>query len=389
MAVQIHGEDGRVARMLESIFMRAHQARASDIHFESLPSSFRIRFRIDGLLHEQTPIPRNFRAAVISRLKVQAGLDISEKRLPQDGAFTELLRGERINCRLSTFPGESGEKVVVRLLSRIGAHELGDLGMEESMAQRLYDVVSRPQGMVLVTGPTGCGKTSTLYSLLRHLESPQVNIMTLEDPIEYRFKHITQGQTNAKAGFSFARGLRATLRQDPDIIMVGEMRDFETADVALKAALTGHLVLSSLHTNSAVETVIRLIDMGLERFVVAAALRAIVGQRLVRLLCERCREPMEPDARTLELLGVEACQQPIYRESGCHGCNHSGFSGRTALFELVRLDQDLSDLIKLERSGRKTLKREIAQRGIRSLRQAGYAAVLAGRTSLPEVFRVC
>jgi type II secretory ATPase GspE/PulE/Tfp pilus assembly ATPase PilB-like protein len=364
------------------------QQRASDIHFESLASGFRVRFRIDGILHDQNPIPEVFRLHVINRLKILASLDIAEKRVPQDGAFTDLVGTERMSFRVSTFPAEHGEKVVVRILTNQAALPLRDLGMPDGMAQALERVVSQPHGMVLVTGPTGSGKTSTLYALLRFLEQPERNIVTLEDPIEYRFERITQGQTNPKAGFTFARGLRAILRQDPDIIMVGEMRDQETADTAFKAALTGHLVLSSLHTNSAVETVIRLFDMGLERYVIASSLRVLVGQRLARLLCERCREPVPLDPATRAQLCAPPEVQQIFGEVGCPACNRTGFSGRTGLFEVVELDDAFADLIRKDTTTRATLGQEMARRGIRSIRRAGFDLVIAGRTSLAEVFRV-
>ncbi len=388
MAIQVHGDEGRLARLVDSYLHRAIQHRASDIHFESLASSFRVRFRIDGILHEQSPISQSHRLHVINRLKILGSLDIAEKRIPQDGAFTQVVHGKKVSFRVSTFPGEHGEKVVVRILANTTSMALRELGMPEAHASNLEQVVARPQGMVLVTGPTGSGKTSTLYALLRHLETPERNIVTLEDPIEYRFEHITQGQTNAKAGFTFARGLRAILRQDPDIIMVGEMRDKETADTAFKAALTGHLVLSSLHTNSAVETVIRLFDMGVERYVVASALRCLVGQRLVRVLCERCRQPVPLDPGLRELLGAPDAVDTVYQEAGCHGCNHTGFAGRMGLFEIVELDTELGDLLRSTDATRGALEAELARRGIRTIRDAGFDAVLAGSTSLNEVYRV-
>jgi general secretion pathway protein E len=388
MAVQIHGDEGRLARLVDTYLHRAVQQRASDIHFESLSASFRVRFRIDGILHDQAPISQAHRLHVINRLKILGSLDIAEKRVPQDGAFTQVINGEKLSFRVSTFPGEHGEKVVVRILAHTTTLALRELGMPEHQAKALEAVVARPHGMVLVTGPTGSGKTSTLYALLRHLETPERNIVTLEDPIEYRFEHITQGQTNPKAGFTFARGLRAILRQDPDIIMVGEMRDKETADTAFKSALTGHLVLSSLHTNSAVETVIRLFDMGVERFVLASALRCLVGQRLVRLLCERCREPFPLDDELRAELNAGSEREHIFREAGCHACNHTGFSGRMGLFELVELDTEMADLIRARDTSRGTLEQELQRRGIRTIRDAGFDAVLAGLTSLNEVYRV-
>ena len=388
MAIQVHGDEGRLARLVDSYLHRAIQQRASDIHFESLAASFRVRFRIDGILHDQAPISRSHRLYVINRLKILGSLDIAEKRVPQDGAFTQVVEGHKVSFRVSTFPGEHGEKVVVRILSHVTTLDLRELGMPHDQAQALEAVVARPQGMVLVTGPTGSGKTSTLYALLRHLERPERNIVTLEDPIEYRFEHITQGQTNAKAGFTFATGLRAILRQDPDIIMVGEMRDKETADTAFKAALTGHLVLSSLHTNSAVETMIRLFDMGVERYVIASALRCLVGQRLVRVLCQRCREPLPLDDALRRTIGAPAQVEHVYREAGCHACNHTGFAGRKGLFELVQLDTSLADLVRSTDTTRTTLEGELLQRGIRTMRNAGFAAVVAGETSLNEVYRV-
>ena len=388
MAIQVHSDDGRLARLVDTYLHRAIQQRASDIHFESLSASFRVRYRIDGILHDQAPISKGHRLHVINRLKILGSIDIAEKRVPQDGAFTQVVKGQKVSFRVSTFPGEHGEKVVVRILAHTAALALRDLGLPEPQAKALEAVVARPHGMVLVTGPTGSGKTSTLYALLRHLERPERNIVTLEDPIEYRFDLITQGQTNAKAGFTFARGLRAILRQDPDIIMVGEMRDKETADTAFKSALTGHLVLSSLHTNSAVETMIRLFDMGVERYVIASALRCMVGQRLMRVLCERCREPVLLDQITKHTLGAPPEVEHIYREVGCHACNNTGFSGRRGLFELVELDTELADLVRSTKTSRTSLERELARRGVQTIRQAGFSAVVAGQTSLNEVYRV-
>ncbi len=388
MAVQVHGDEGRVARLVDNLLHRAIQQRASDIHFESLSTRFRVRFRIDGILHDQTGISQSHRLHVINRLKIMATLDIAEKRVPQDGAFTQQTSSGRHSFRVSTFPGEHGEKVVVRILSHGSTLALRQLGMPNHLAIQLEAVVARPHGVVLVTGPTGSGKTSTLYALLGHLERPERNIVTLEDPIEYRFQSIVQGQTNPRAGFTFARGLRAILRQDPDIIMVGEMRDKETADTAFKAALTGHLVLSSVHTNSAVETVIRLFDMGVERYVVASALRAMVGQRLVRRLCDRCREPVPLTDSIRAMLDAPSDVRHVYREVGCHACSHTGFMGRTGLFELVEFDERLSDLLRLDSTSRTGLAKAMADRGIQTVRRAGFAMVTAGATSLDEVFRV-
>lgn len=314
-------------------------------------------------------------------------MDIAEKRVPQDGGFSEVYKGSTVNFRVSSFPAIAGERIVMRILMHMGAMDLQALGMEEFMAQEIRGMVERPHGMLLVTGPTGSGKTSTLYSIIRHLESPQVNIMTLEDPVEYRFTYVTQGQTNPKAGFTFASGLRSILRQDPDIIMVGEMRDKETADTAFKAALTGHLVLSSIHTSSAVETVVRLIDMGLERFVVASALRGLIGQRLVRKLCLNCRKevPLEDVEREIIQAGPE--QTTTFKECGCHLCNFTGYSGRTGIFELLAVDEDFSSLIKDEHTTRRDLEAEMKRRSLITIQESGLKLVKMGITSMEEVIR--
>jgi type II secretory ATPase GspE/PulE/Tfp pilus assembly ATPase PilB-like protein len=293
--------------------------------------------------------------------------------------------------RLSTFPTDFGEKVVLRLLSRGEVSlELEDLGMEAAMANRLKTHANRAHGLCLVTGPTGSGKTSTLYALLNAIDGTRRNIQTLEDPIEYRFEHVIQGQVNEKVGFSFARGLRSMLRQDPDVIMVGEMRDGETANIAFKAALTGHLVLSSLHTNSAIETFVRLFDMGLERYVVASALSAMVGQRLVRRLCPACAVS-EPVTEGIVDLLKECGFAPFAHHRtapGCNGCNGTGYRGRTGVYEVIEVDDALADLVKNERTTRSELRAYMNQRHLHGLRSAGFNKVAAGETSVEEVLRV-
>ncbi len=383
-------DDRGVVTLVDRLLGRAIHERASDIHIEPRADRVRVRFRIDGILVERPPVPDTFRHSVPSRLKVMASLDIAEKRLPQDGAFTVQAGEREIDLRLSTFPTEYGEKVVVRVLSRASdAVDLRRLGLDPPMVDKLRALAQKPHGMVLVTGPTGSGKTSTLYAMIQEIDSNQKNVVTLEDPIEYRFANIIQGQAHPKAGFTFATGLRAILRQDPDVIMVGEMRDAETADIAFKAALTGHLVLSSLHTSSALETFVRIFDMGLERFVVASALHAMVGQRLVRRLCRACCRATPADDATRTLMGAAPGEALIVHEPvGCVQCAHTGYHGRTGIYELVEVDDELSDLIKAETSTRRALREHLESRHHQSLRAAGFARVRAGVTTVAEVLRV-
>lgn len=380
---------GAVA-LVDRILTRAVRERASDVHIEPRSAEVRVRFRIDGLLVERPAFSDAFRYSVVSRLKIMATLDIAEKRLPQDGAFRLVLDGQEIDVRLSSFPTEFGEKVVLRLLNndktRIG---LSRLGMPDQVASRLEAFARRSQGMLLVCGPTGSGKTSTLYAVLRQIDARARNIMTLEDPIEYRFEDIIQGQANPRIGFDFAKGLRAMLRQDPDVIMVGEMRDAETADIAFKAALTGHLVLSSLHTGSAIETFVRLFDMGLERYVVASALRGMLGQRLVRRLCLRCRRPLADSAELRRRVMAGPGEAPtVFGPVGCTACNHTGYAGRVGIYELIEADDELTDFVKDESVSRVALREYLERRGYMGLARSGYELVRRGVTSIEEVLRV-
>jgi len=384
-------DESAIVTLVDRILARAVADGASDVHLEPRTDRVRVRFRIDGLLVDRPPFPPNLGPPVTSRLKVMARLDISEKRLPQDGAFRIQLPDGDVDTRLSTFPTDFGEKVVLRILSRGEVSlELEALGMETPMADALRLHANRAHGMCLVTGPTGSGKTSTLYALLNAIDGNRRNIQTLEDPIEYRFEHVIQGQVNEKVGFTFARGLRSMLRQDPDVIMVGEMRDGETANIAFKAALTGHLVLSSLHTNSAIETFVRLFDMGLERYVVASALSAMVGQRLVRRLCLACKQPQLTDEGVTALL--EECGVPRFGQHhvapGCTACNSTGYRGRSGIYEVIEVDDALSDLVKNEHTTRAELRAYMNQRHLHGLRAAGFAKVAQGETSVDEVLRV-
>ena len=381
-------DSNRMSQMVDRCLVRAVQERASDIHFEPRENRLRVRFRIDGVLTERPGFPGEGVTAVVSRLKVLAGMDISERRMPQDGGFNFTKGMIGANFRISTFPTELGEKVVLRVLNaEKGNLTLDRLGMEEKMAERLRGLIRKPNGIILSTGPTGSGKTSSLYALLREFDADTVNIVTLEDPIEYRLPGITQGQTNARVGFTFAAGLRSILRQDPDVIMVGEMRDAETSQIAFRAALTGHMVLSTLHTNSAMESIVRLIDMGTERFVVAAALRAVVSQRLVRKVCGACRVPARLPAAFAQKLQVSRTTM-IYRAKGCPQCAMTGYMGRTGVFEMIELDEGLSDLLKSPRTARMELARALAERGVVSLKRAGMSRVLKGETTIEEILRV-
>ncbi len=381
-------EDRGAITLVDRILGRAVVEGASDVHIEPGINDVRVRFRIDGLLVERPPIPNGYRASAVSRLKIMAQLDIAEKRLPQDGAFR--VDEREIDVRVSTFPTEHGEKVVLRVLSRVGGSiNLDGLGMGQNITTRLKACVQRAHGMVLVTGPTGSGKTTTLYGLIHEIDARARNVMTLEDPIEYRFPDVVQGQTHNRIGFSFARGLRAMLRQDPDVIMVGEMRDAETAEIAFKAALTGHLVLSSLHTNSAIETFVRLFDMGIERYVVASALSAMLGQRLVRRLCEDCCRPVQADSAARIMMSAEPGTSLVINEPvGCKECLGTGYRGRVGVFELVEVDDEIADIVKDENATRASLQKFMGRRGVHGLRTSGVDLVKRGVTSLSEVVRV-
>jgi type II secretory ATPase GspE/PulE/Tfp pilus assembly ATPase PilB-like protein len=382
-------DEQKVTQMLNGVLTAAIAKRVSDIHLEPRERHLRVRFRIDGTLVEQPPLPKALITAVVGRVKVLAQLDVAEKRTPQDGGFSVNTDSGAARFRVSTLPTDYGEKVCLRLLSQRGVHlELGRLGMAQEVIDRLRLCLQQANGVVLVTGPTGSGKTSTLYSMLRILDAKTRNVVTLEDPIEIRFPDIVQTQISTKAGYTFSSGLRAVLRQDPDIVMVGEMRDRETADIALKAGLTGHLVISSLHTNGAIDTFMRLIDMGLERFVVASSIRAVLCQRLIRQLCPKCKVEVTPDENTKGELEIENGFPAIYEESGCDACDGTGFRGRIAIFELVEVDGELADLVKSDRTHRSDFKELLRRRQIDSLRVAGYAHVRAGTTSLKEIVRV-
>ena len=380
--------DAPIIRLINAMFAQAVRENASDIHIEPYENRLAIRFRVDGVLREVLAPHRSLAPLIISRIKVMAELDIAEKRLPQDGRISLRLAGRPVDVRVSTLPSGHGERVVLRLLDKqAGRLDLSQLGMPEEVLRRWEKLIQRPHGIVLVTGPTGSGKTTTLYAALNRLNDRKRNILTVEDPIEYYIDGIGQTQVNSKVDMSFARGLRAILRQDPDIVMVGEIRDLETAQVAVQASLTGHLVLSTLHTNSAIATVVRLRDMGIEPFLLASSLAGVLSQRLVRQLCPHCKTPWQPESAYLAGLGLPEETVTLYRASGCEHCRQSGYQGRTGIYELLVVDEPLQQAIH-----REAAETELAQlartAGHQSLFQAGWQLAREGVTSLDEVLRV-
>jgi general secretion pathway protein E len=382
-------DDAPIIRLINALLTEAIKENASDIHIESFEHSLLVRFRVDGMLREILQPPRAWGALLVSRVKVMAHLDIAEKRLPQDGRISLRVAGRPVDVRVSTIPSGHGERVVLRLLDkREGRLNLPQLGMEPATEALLDKLIHRPHGILLVTGPTGSGKTTTLYAALSRLNERKRNIMTVEDPIEYYIDGISQTQVNSKVEMSFARGLRAILRQDPDVVMVGEIRDLETAEIAVQASLTGHLVLSTLHTNSAVGSITRLRDMGVEPFLLSSSLIGVLAQRLVRVLCPRCKRPAPANAAERRLVGLEEDVAPpiLYAAAGCEQCNQSGYRGRTGIFELVDVDATLQAMIH-EGAGEQALE-QYARRYTPSIRDDGRRRVLAGVTALEELVRV-
>ena len=375
--------------MLDELITRAVEARASDVHIEPKPDRVRVRYRIDGVMVDQTPLPLRVAQPLVSRAKVLARMDIAERRQPQDGTF-ELpnASGGRVAVRASTFPSVLGEKIVLRLLLGGKLMPLVELGLIPRQVQVMHRLAGRTGGMFVVTGPTGSGKTSTLYALLSQVDTQRRNVVTLEDPIEVQIPEITQGQVHNRAGFTFANGLRSILRQDPDVILVGEVRDNETASIAVQASLTGHLVLTTLHTNSTIETITRLVDIGLEPYVVANSLAAVMAQRLVRQVCPRCSEPYTLEQDTTPEVGFALpLGARLVRSRGCPHCMGTGYRGRTGLFELVEIDDRLRTMIKA-RAGSPDLKAVLREMNIPTLRRMGMHLALNGRTTVDEVVRV-
>ena len=384
-------DDAPIVKLANLLIRQAIQDRASDIHVEPTERDVRIRFRVDGVLHEVMRPPKGVQAGLTSRLKIMAELNIAEKRIPQDGRLSATVGGKQVDLRVATLPTVYGEKIVMRVLDKSTALlDLADLGFLPTSMKRYEDVMTLPWGTILVTGPTGSGKSTTLYSTLNQINDTGRNIITIEDPVEYRLAGINQVQVNPKAGLSFASALRSILRSDPDVVLVGEIRDRETAMIAMEAALTGHLVLSTLHTNDAASTPSRLIEMGLEPYLISSAVSCIVAQRLVRRLCERCREPYEISDAEMEILSREGpIERPefVYRSRGCTQCSKTGYRGRFAIHEVLIVSEALRMLV-ADRAHGDEIKRLSIDEGMITLRQAGVHNVLVGKTSVEELLRV-
>jgi type IV pilus assembly protein PilB len=386
-------EDAPIVKLVNVVITQAVADRASDIHIEPTEHDVRIRYRIDGVLHEEMRAPKNIQAGIISRLKIMADINIAERRIPQDGRLTATISGREVDLRVATLPTVHGEKIVMRILDKSNALlQLTDLGFLPENMRRYEQSYSRPYGTILVTGPTGSGKSTTLYATLNIVNDESKNVITVEDPVEYRVPNINQVQVNVKAGLTFAAALRSILRSDPDIVLVGEIRDRETANIAVQAALTGHLVLTTLHTNDAASTPTRLIEMGVEPFLVGSALDCVVAQRLARRLCDKCKERYQPTR--LELAGVgwdieaEGGEVPtLFRPVGCSKCSRTGYYGRFAIHEVMPISEDIERLI-VERGHTEDLKKLAVAEGMLTLRQSGLRTVRSGTTSIEEVLRV-
>ncbi len=383
--------EGPIIKIVNGILIKAIKLGASDIHFEPYEKTFRVRYRVDGVLRRDMVLPIQIRNAIISRLKIMAKLDIAEKRLPQDGRIKlRMAKGREMDFRVSSLPVLFGEKVVLRLLDKAALQlDMTKLGFEEDSLAEFKNAIHRPVGMILVTGPTGSGKTTTLYSALSELNKESENIMTAEDPIEYNFMGINQVQMHEEIGLTFASALRSFLRQDPDIIMVGEIRDFETAQIGVQSALTGHLVLSTVHTNDAPGTITRLIDMGIEPFLISSAVILILAQRLIRKTCMDCREPIKPHPQLLIDLGVppeEVKSFTVYKGKGCTICNNTGYKGRLGLYEVMPMKEEIKELV-LARASASEIKKEAIRLGMKTLRQSGISKIKDGLTTIEEILR--
>lgn len=382
--------DAPIIKLANKIIYDAIQVRASDIHIEPYEKEVRVRYRVDGILHDILNLPPRIKSALATRFKIMSYLDISERRLPQDGRIRVKISGRDIDFRVSTLPTIYGEKIVLRILEKESIQlDLTRLGFEEASLKFFLEALEKPYGMILVTGPTGSGKTTTLYSALMKLNKPEVNIMTVEDPVEYSFPGINQLQVKEEIGLTFASVLRSFLRQDPDIIMVGEIRDFETAEIAVKAALTGHLVLSTLHTNDAPTAVTRLINLGIEPFLISSSVILIVAQRLVRKLCPYCKQEKKYSKETLLRVGFSEKQMDkvkIYGPEGCPECNNTGYSGRIGIYEVMPIKDEIKELI-LTGASALELKKEAIKLGMLTLRQSGIHKIIQGITSIEEVLR--
>jgi general secretion pathway protein E len=383
-------DDAPIIKLVNSLLQHAVKERASDVHLEPSEGEIRVRFRIDDVLYEPIkPLPSSLHASIVSRIKIMGGLNIAEKRLPQDGRIRLKIAGRDYDVRLSTLPIAYGERVVMRLLPRTQEMlNLEKIGFGKDQLRALNRLIARPNGIILVTGPTGSGKTTTLYGALSRINATDKNIITIEDPVEIQMKGIGQIEVNPKVGLTFANGLRSVLRQDPNVILVGEIRDVETAEIAIQASLTGHLVFSTLHTNDAPSAITRLVDMGVEPFLVGSSLVAVLAQRLVRVLCVECREAYVATDEELREIGVKPPQREVklFRAKGCAACNHTGYHGRMGIFELMLIDDDIRALVS-QNVDSKTIKHKATQKGMHTLRSDGAVKVLRGQTSVAEVLR--
>jgi general secretion pathway protein E len=384
-----------VIKLVNKIFFQAVHSRASDIHIEPYEDEARVRFRVDGVLHDISSLPKAQVAALVSRLKIMANLNIAERRLPQDGQSRIKIGQNLVDIRVSVVPTSGGERVVLRLLDK-GSGELGlsDIGLSPEVLDRLRELIRLAHGIILLTGPTGSGKTTTLYAAMTELNSQERNILTVEDPIEYQLPGVGQMQVKPKIGLTFANCLRHILRQDPDVIMIGEIRDLETAEIAIQASLTGHLVLSTLHTNDSASAVTRLIDMGIEPYLISSSVVAVIAQRLLRVICPECKRPYRPSGQAISLWGENGGSSTIgtiggqlYKGAGCENCLETGYLGRTGICELLTIDDDIKELIST-RCGSHVIKNAAVQKGMSTLREDGLRKALAGETALEEVCRV-
>ncbi|MGP1345239.1 MAG: GspE/PulE family protein [Phycisphaerales bacterium] len=383
-------EDNKVVKLLNLVLLQAIKDKASDIHFEPFEDEFKMRYRIDGVLYEMVPPPKYLGPAIVSRVKVMSNLDIAERRLPQDGRVELQVGGMPVDLRVAVLPTMHGESVVMRVLDRSNVElSLDRVGLRDADYELVSKIIRKPNGIVVVTGPTGSGKTTTLYAALSELNRVDVKILTAEDPVEYDIDGLCQVQINTDVGLTFAGTLRSFLRQDPDIILVGEIRDLETAQIAVQASLTGHLVFSTLHTNDAPSSIIRLVDLGLEPFLLTATIEAIVAQRLVRTICPKCKESYEPSEEQLmelDLRPQDVTGRVFYRGRGCDHCHGSGYKGRMAIFEIMVMDDGMRDLV-MKQASSAVLREEARRRGMKSLRESGLAAIYDGNSTIDEVVR--
>ncbi|MBI5078867.1 type II/IV secretion system protein, partial [Candidatus Saganbacteria bacterium] len=382
-------EEAPVTKLVNMLILRAVENGASDVHIEPTDKNIRIRYRVDGILHDISTAPLHLHSSIMTRIKVTAGMDIAESRLPQDGRFELKIEGKAVDVRASTYPTIYGESISMRLLDKSSLFfSLTDLGFSKENLARFEELIKRPYGIILVTGPTGSGKTTTLYATLHHIVTPEENFVTIEDPIEYELPGVRQSQVNVKAGLTFANALPSILRQDPDVILVGEIRELETAKIAIQAALTGHLVFSTLHTNDAAGTLTRLTNMGIEPFLTSSAVAAAVAQRLLRTICPRCKAPFSPSKDVLKKVNFDVNKEcTFYHGAGCKACHNTGYKGRSGIFEILTVDDKIKDMV-LNGASAKEIRLAAIAAGMKTLHDDGLLKVMEGKTTIDEVIRV-